>query len=88
MINEGYFEFDEYSLAAISETLKNLEIPNSKIVNIKSLYYLEKLENLNLQDNLIHDFEMEVCPVLQTMNSLKTFNLKNNPVTQITKYRD
>lgn len=41
MIYKGHFEFDEYSLAAISETLKNLEIPNSNVVNIKSLYYLE-----------------------------------------------
>lgn len=43
---------------------------------------------MNLADNYIGDFESEVCPILQTMNSLRALNLKNNPVTNITKYRD
>ena len=41
-----------------------------------------------MADNDIDDFEEEVCPLLQTMNSLRTLNLKGNPVCQIPKYRD
>lgn len=49
---------------------------------------MEGLEHLNLRDNSISEFEPEVCPILQTMNGLRVLNLKNNPVTGITKYRD
>jgi len=83
-----HFEFDEYSLAAISGSLRNLDIPNSRVLQIKALYYLEGLEQLNLKDNSVGNFEQEVCPILQTINGLRILNLKNNPVTSITKYRD
>ena len=82
------FEFDEYSLAAISSTLRTLDIPNANVENPRPLYYLEGLDSLNLRDNLIDDFEQQVCPILQTMNTLKVVSFKNNPVTSITKYRD
>ena len=35
------FTFDEYSLAAISNSLRFLELPNSNVVSPKPLYYLE-----------------------------------------------
>lgn len=82
------FTFDEYSLAAISGTLKVLDIPNTNIANPKPLYYLEQLETLNMKENLINDFENQVCPLLQTMNCLKTLDLRSNPCCKITKYRD
>lgn len=82
------FTFDEYSLAAISSTLKVLDIPNTNVQNPKALYYLEGLETLNLKENQIEDFEGQVCPLLQTMNDLKILNLKGCPCTHITKYRD
>ena len=82
------FEFDEYSLAAISATLRTLDMPNSQLRQIKPLYYLESLDTLNLRGNMIDDFENEVCPILQTMNSLRYLSLKGNPVTGIPKYRD
>lgn len=82
------FTFDEYSLAAISGSIRLLDLPNSRVVNPKPLYYLEGLDTLNLRDNLIADFEHQVCPILQTMNCLRILNLSKNPVTQITKYRD
>lgn len=89
MMNHGsVFEFDEYSLAAISGSLKIFDIPNANVRDIKPLYYLENLELLNLKDNLVREFESDVCPILQTMNGLRVLNLKNNPVTNITKYRD
>ena len=82
------FTFDEYSLAAISSTLRFLDLPNSRVINPKPLYYLEGLDTLNLKDNLITDFEHQVCPLLQTMNCLRILNISKNPVTAITKYRD
>lgn len=82
------FLFDEYSLAAISNSLKIFDIPNCNIINSKPLYYLECLDQLNLKDNKISDFENNVCPLLQTMNSLRILSLKNNPVVNISKYRD
>ena len=82
------FQFDEYSLAAISGTLRVLDMPNCQVLLAKSLYYLEGIEILNLKDNLIQDFENEVCPLLQTMNMLRILNLKNNPVLNTPKYRD
>ena len=47
------FAFDEYSLAAISSTLKVMDLPDSNVVNVKPLYYLEALDTLNLKDNFI-----------------------------------
>lgn len=47
------FTFDEYSLAAISNTLRFLDLPSANVVNPKPLYYLEGLDTLNLKDNLI-----------------------------------
>jgi hypothetical protein len=51
------FGFDEYSLAAISSSLRLFDIPNCNIINPKPLYYLECLDTLNLRDNKIADFE-------------------------------
>ena len=51
------FTFDEYSLAAISESMQNLDIPNSGVVEIQPLYYLEHVHTLNLSSNFISDFE-------------------------------
>lgn len=51
------FTFDEYSLAAISNSLKFLDLQNSGVVNPKPLYYLEHLDTLNLKNNQIVDFE-------------------------------
>jgi len=47
------FTFDEYSLAAISSTIRFLDLPNAHVVNPKPLYYLEGLDTLNLKDNNI-----------------------------------
>lgn len=48
-----HFTFDEYSVAAISGSLRNLDIPNSNVIEPKPLYYLEGLDQLNLRENLI-----------------------------------
>ena len=41
-----------------------MDLPSTQVVNTKALYYLEVLETLNLKDNLISDFEGEICPLL------------------------
>ena len=58
------FTFDEYSLAAISGSLRILDIPNCNVAHVKPLYYLESLDQLNLKDNIIEDFEQDICPLL------------------------
>lgn len=69
IIPEGIeFTFDEYSLAAVSNSLKLFDIPNCNIINPKPLYYLECLDTINLRDNQIVDLENQICPLLQTMN--------------------
>lgn len=42
------FSFDEYSLAAISGTLRYLDAPSTQMLAVKPLYYLENLDVLNL----------------------------------------
>ena len=85
---DASFEFDEYSLAAISNTLHLLDMPECQVQMVKPLYYLEHVQTLNLLNNRIDDFENEVCPFLQTMNLLSILQLKGNPVINIPKYRD
>ena len=85
---ENQFTFDEYSLAAISSSLRELNLQNSQVKQPKPLYYLENLIFLNLKENCISDFDEEVCPMLQTMNQLQILMFQKNPVTAIPKYRD
>ena len=61
---EMTFQFDEYSLAAISSTLKVLHLNNCRVQASKPLYYLEHLDQLNLKDNIISNFDEQVCPLL------------------------
>ena len=49
--------FDDYSLAAISNTLVVLDLPAVNLVECKPIYFLERLNTLNLSDNKIVDFE-------------------------------
>ena len=83
------FTFDEYSLAAISGSLMMLDLPEVKLVNCKPLYFLENITKLNLENNIIEDFDDQVSPILMTLQHLNTLNLKGNPVVRLTpKYRD
>lgn len=56
-VSAAEFTFDEYSLAAISNSLVLMDLPDVKLVNCKPLYFLENLRTLNLADNLISDFD-------------------------------
>ena len=83
------FTFDEYSLAAISNTLTILDLPKVNLVHCKPLYFLENLVTLNLNDNAILDFHNEVAPMLMTLVRLYELTLLRNPVVkQTAKYRD
>ena len=83
------FSFDDYSLAAISNTLVVLDLPAVNLVECKPIYFLERLNILNLAENRIADFEEQVSPMLMTLQSLNKLSLLNNPVTKNThKYRD
>jgi len=65
MLGEGQeFTFDEYSLAAISNSLKVLHMQDCKVKECRPLYYLEHLDLLNLKYNQISDFDDQVCPLL------------------------
>jgi Leucine-rich repeat (LRR) protein len=75
-------------LAAVSGSLRYLDLSESCVVNSKPLYYLEALEVLILKKNRIADFEENVVPMLQTLNSLQQLDLSDNPVNAIQKYRD
>ena len=83
------FTFDEYSLAAISNTLEVLDLPKVNLIRCKPLYFLENLVTLNLNDNLIEDFNEEVAPMLMTLINLTDLSLLRNPVVKLTpKFRD
>ena len=83
------FTFDEYSLAAISNTLEVLDLPMVNLIRCKPLYFLENLVTLNLNDNLIEDFNEEVAPMLMTLINLTNLSLLRNPVVKQTpKFRD
>jgi Leucine-rich repeat (LRR) protein len=88
-IGNREFTFDEYSLAAISNTLVILDLPKVNLVHCKPLYFLENLITLNLNDNLIADFQEEMAPMLTTLIRLTTLTMLRNPVVKLTpKYRD
>lgn len=85
---ESEFTLDEYSLVAISSSLKVLDLHSSNVRHTKALYYLEYLETLNLSRNMVRDIETEIYPFLQTITGLNCLNLSFNPVVLTPKYRD
>ena len=88
-IGDCEFTFDEYSLAAISNTLEVLDLPSVNLIHCKPLYFCENLVTLNLNDNLIQDFDAEVAPLLMTLIRLINLNMHRNPVIKRTpKFRD
>ncbi|CDW71068.1 leucine-rich repeat protein [Stylonychia lemnae] len=89
LTNDQEFTFDDYSLAAISRSIKILDLSNSRVRFPQQLYYLEYLDSLNLSRNMIDDFDEQINPLLSTMNRLRNLNLNENPVQAVTqKYRD
>ena len=59
------------------------------LIHCKPLYFCENLVTLNLNDNLIADFDVEVAPMLMTLIRLVNLNMHRNPVVKSTpKFRD
>ena len=52
------------------------------LIRCKPLYFLENLVTLNLNDNLIEDFNEEVAPMLMTLINLTNLSLLRNPVVK------
>ena len=64
-------------------------MPRVNLVQCKPLYFLENLFTLNLNDNLIQDFNDQVAPMLMTLVRLNSLTMLRNPVVKLTpKYRD
>ena len=66
-----------------------LDLPAVNLVTCKPLYFLERLITLNLNDNLISDFDEQVVPMLMTLQSLRTLGSSWPPTwPTMTSYRD
>ena len=66
-----------------------LDLPAVNLVTCKPLYFLEKLITLNLNDNMIDNFDEQVVPMLMTLQNLRNLNMHRNPVVKnTTKFRD
>ena len=74
-------------MAAVAGSLHTLNISNTRLQNCQPLYYCDRIEQLNMQKNLINDLE-QVLPLLQTMRCLRIMDLSDNPVTKTPKYRE
>ena len=85
--NTATFTFDEYSLAAVAGSAHTLNLSNTRLQNCQPLYYCDRIETLNIQQNLVSDIE-HVLPLLQTMRCLRMLDLSENPVTKTPKYRE
>eukprot|EP00347_Sterkiella_histriomuscorum_P006256 403353466 len=72
------FTFDDYSLATIAQSLKILDISNSRVIRPQQLYYCENLDSLNLSKNQIEDFEEDQVVLL----SRTVQELDNKQITQ------
>lgn len=85
--SETEFTFEDNSLAVISGSLTELDLRGCHIRESKQLFFLERIQNLNLGRNKIIDLD-EVSPFLSTMRWLNKFTLTGNPITKERKYRD
>jgi Leucine-rich repeat (LRR) protein len=77
------------TLAGISRSITFMDLSYCKVVEVKDMYYLDRIETLKLQNNNIQDLHNEVLIMLETMKSLTDLDLRNNPVGKgNSKYRD
>ena len=79
------FTFDEYSLAAVANSLHTLNLSGNRVSACAPLYYCDRIEFLYLSNNQITEFE-DLVPLLQTMRTLRHLDMRDNPVTKLTKY--
>ena len=81
------FSFDEYSLAAVSSSLRSLDLRNDHIVDPSSLYFLEWVRSVDLRGNRVEQVDA-VAPFLATTPALSSLDLGGNPITKLHKYRE
>ena len=60
----------------------------TNVQDCKSLYFCDKLEHLDLRDNFIEGLNEQVMPLLQTMQRLRTLDLRDNKVQLEARYRE
>jgi Leucine-rich repeat (LRR) protein len=82
-----HMTFDDSSMKAISGSLTILNATNCQIEDIMNLGWLENVTKLNLSKNQIENLDA-VQFVLSSNISLTEFDLSNNPINKIPKYRD
>ena len=88
MPKSATFTFDEYSLAAIANSLFSLNLASNQIIECKPLYYCDRLQTLDLRGNWISALQDQVLPLLQTIRGLTCLDLRDNEVQKQPKYRE
>lgn len=78
---------DDGSLAAISESLEILNVAGNRMSSMEPFAVLRRLTKLNARDNNVADIDA-VTPLFGDMRSLRSLDLRGNPVTKVRKYWD
>ncbi|XP_012137816.1 protein phosphatase 1 regulatory subunit 42 [Megachile rotundata] len=79
--------FDPRSVHTLSTCLKILNISGNKIVSLKSIKVLHKLEVLEAENNIIDDID-DLTECISALNSLKNLSLQGNSVTEYHRYKE
>ncbi|KOC70095.1 Protein phosphatase 1 regulatory subunit 42 [Habropoda laboriosa] len=79
--------FDPRSILTLSKCLKVLNISGNKIISLKSIRELNKLEVLDAEDNFIEDIN-DLTESINVLTSLTDLSLQGNPVTQCYRYKE
>ncbi|KAE8876075.1 hypothetical protein PF005_g5770 [Phytophthora fragariae] len=81
------FSFEEETLRTLAGSLRVLDLSNCRVASTKPLALLRSLEQLDLSKNLIDELE-DVFALVGGVTSLVELDLRGNPVTGTTKYRE
>ncbi|KAL4154741.1 hypothetical protein PRNP1_006857 [Phytophthora ramorum] len=84
---DQHFSFDEDTMRVLAGSLRVLDLSNCRVATVKPLTFLRSLEQLDLSRNLISDLE-DVFALVSGVTSLVELDLRDNPVTATTKYRE
>jgi len=74
-------------MKSLGKSLEILETEKNHLKNINNLEYLLNLRTLRLSHNSIDSLE-SVDKQLYCMGNLKSLDMRNNPITKISKFRD
>ena len=79
--------FDPRTCAGLSKRLLVLNASKNKMVDLAPLNELHALETLNISENYLSDLQSAI-EILSLMKSLKSFDLRGNPLTKLLRYRE